>query len=91
VAVLTDVQSETLVALNDLCEVEAGPILLDHESQPLPERLRDLNRPDLEVYQAISDLYELGLITGTPVHQRDYPVRIQGLTARGRQELPRPV
>jgi hypothetical protein len=86
---LTDPQRDVLVALNDLCEVGDGNVLLDHESMPLPDRLRDLNRPDAEVYQAIADLHELGIIEGVEVAQRPYPVRIQRVTARGRQYLPR--
>ena len=55
---------------------------------PLPDLLSDLELPDDEVYQAVADLMELGLIFGTPVAELPYPVLVTGLTARGRQELP---
>lgn len=87
---LTELQRDVLVALNDLCELRDEDVLLDHESMPLPDRLRDLNRVDAEVYQTVGDLHELGLIEGITVDQRPYPVRILRVTARGRQYLPRP-
>ncbi len=84
---LTDAQVETLIAINDYCETY-GELRLDHDAEPLPDLLHDLQRPDQEVYQAVADLYELGLITGVPVAERGYPVVVMGLTAQGRQELP---
>jgi hypothetical protein len=86
--VLTSAQVDVLIAINDYCEANQEDMLLDHSSLDLPDLLKDLQRPDAEVYQAVADLHELGLINGFEVAERHYPVRIQGLTATGRQELP---
>ncbi len=86
-SMLTETQLGVLVALNDLCELE-DKVLLDHESGPPPDRLRDLGCPDTQIYKAVADLHQLGLIDGVTVAQRNYPSRIQGLTAYGRQAIP---
>ena len=80
---LTDTQVQVLSAINDQCEIQR-PMKLD----PLPDLLADLELPNGEVYQAVADLHELGLIVGVTVEEFDYPVLVSGLTARGRQELP---
>jgi DNA-binding IclR family transcriptional regulator len=55
----------------------------------MPDLLADLGLPEAEVYAAVADLHELGLIAGTgKAWDRRYAVRIDGLTARGWQELP---
>jgi len=84
--VLTDAQTDVLIALNDLCEIH-DRVDLD-PNEPLPGVLADLDRPTAEVLQAAADLYELGLIKGIPVNEVEHPVVVLGLTARGRQELP---
>ena len=84
---LTEGQLDTLIAINDHCDIH-GELRLDHEASGLPDLLADLGRPDDEVYQAVADLHDLGLIDGTLVDQRSYPVLVTGLTARGHQELP---
>lgn len=83
---LTDTPVQVLAAINDYCEL-LGSMELDHEQRPLPDLLADLRLPDDEVYIAVSDLYELGLIRGVSVAERPYPVRVDGLTAKGRQRL----
>ncbi len=83
---LTDAQTDVLIALNDLCEIH-GRVNLD-PNEPLPTALADLDRPDTEVLQAVADLHELDLITGEEVAEVAHPVTVRGLTARGRQELP---
>lgn len=83
---LTEAHLDVLLAVNDHCETW-GRLRLD-PSQPLPDLLRDLARPDTEVLTAVADLYELRLITGTRAAEFDYPVEVYGLTAHGRQELP---
>lgn len=85
--VLTDTQVQVLAAINDHCE-SLGVMELDHDQRPLPDLLLDLRLPEDEVYGAVSDLYELGRIRGVSVAERPYPVRVDGLTAKGRQELP---
>jgi hypothetical protein len=80
---LTDTQVQVLSAINDHCEIQR-PMKLD----PLPDLLADLELPNGEVYQAVADLHELGLIVGVTGEEFDYPVLVSGLTARGRQELP---
>lgn len=84
---LSDTQVQVLGAVNDHCEIH-GELRLDHQTKPLPELLADLGMPDGEVYQAVADLQELGLLRGTTVAEIDYPVIVSGLTARGRAELP---
>lgn len=84
---LTDAQTAVLEAINDHCEIH-GQMKLDHLTTPLPDLLADLQRPDAEVYRAVADLYELGLIKGVEMAERDYPIIVLGLTAKGRQELP---
>lgn len=84
---LTDTQVRVLSAINDFCEIH-GRMDLSTGDEPLPDLLADLELPDAEVYQAIADLHELGLISGVPVAEVAYPVVVLGLTARGRQELP---
>lgn len=84
---LTDTQVQVLSAVNDYCE-SLGTMELDHEKGPMPDLLADLELPDAELYTALSDLHELGLIKAERAWQRDYPVLIFGLTAQGRQELP---
>ncbi len=64
---LTEAQLDTLIALNDYCELH-GRLLLGDTDGALPDILADLERPDDEVYQAV--------------------IIVEGLTARGRQELP---
>jgi len=83
---LTDAQTDVLVALNDLCEIH-GRVDLD-PNEPLPSVLADLGRPDAEVLQATADLDELTLIVGVPIEECAHPIAVLGLTARGRQELP---
>lgn len=83
---LTDAQTDVLVALNDLCEIH-GRVDLD-TNEPLPDALADLDRPDTEVLLAVADLHELDLITGVSTAECAHPIVVLGLTARGRQELP---
>lgn len=83
---LTDTQVQVLAAVNDHCE-SIGTLFLD-QNKPLPDLLQDLKLAGTEVYTAMGDLQELGLIRGTEVAELNYPVRVDGLTARGRQELP---
>jgi len=83
---LTDAQTDVLVALNDLSEIH-GRVDLD-PNEPLPSVLADLGRPDAEVLQATADLHELTLIVGVSTAECAHPIVVLGLTARGRQELP---
>lgn len=84
---LTVTQRQVLRAINDHCEIH-GTLLLDRTSRPLPDLLANLGLPGAEVYTAVADLYELGLINGVMAGGAPYPVRIDGLTTMGRQELP---
>jgi len=84
---LTETQERVLVAVNDYCE-SLGNMTLNHETEPLPDLLADLKLAEAEVYTALGDLHELGLIRGKKAWGRQYPVHIRGLTATGRQELP---
>jgi hypothetical protein len=45
--------------------------------------------PDDQFYRAVGDLYELELIAAADVAEFAYPVRVLGLTTKGRQELAR--
>lgn len=83
---LTDAQVAVLEAVNDYCEIN-GQWQPNREA-PLPDLLADLERPDDEIYTALADLYELGLIEGADVAEFRYPILVTGLTANGRQELP---
>jgi hypothetical protein len=83
---LTDPQTDVLIAINDLWEIH-GRINLD-PAEALPSALVDLERPRGEVLQAVADLHELGLIRAVEVAELDYPPVVLGVTARGRQELP---
>jgi hypothetical protein len=84
--VLTDTQVQVLTAINDHVE-SVGQMPLS-ESQPLPDLLADLGLTDDEVYMAVADLHELGLIEGSTAAEAAYPVLVTRSTARGRQELP---
>ena len=84
---LTDTQVQVLAAINDHCEA-LGELGLDHVAEPLPALLAGLELIDQEVYTAVKDLFALGLIEGVEIAERDYPVKVLGLTALGRQELP---
>lgn len=83
---LTDTQVQVLAAINDHCEIY-NKVLLG-PGDPLPNLLADLDIPDDEVYTAVADLHELGLINGVKSFGPAHPIRVDGLTARGRQELP---
>lgn len=83
---LTNTQVQVLSAINDYCEIHER-LDLD-SSRPIPDLLADLELPDLELYLAVADLHELGLISGLTIAERPYPIAVMGLTALGRQELP---
>jgi hypothetical protein len=85
---VTHAQARVLSAISDYSEIH-GPMDLDHTTSPLPDLLAELQMPDEQVYQAVGDLYDLELITGVVVAEFAYPVRVLGLTAKGRQELAR--
>jgi DNA-binding MarR family transcriptional regulator len=85
--VLTDAQVQVLAALNDYLEIH-GKLGLDHATKELQDILKDLEIPDDEVYQAIGDLKEQGLIEGQGSYGVRYPTIVLRVTARGRQELP---
>jgi RIO-like serine/threonine protein kinase len=85
---VTHAQSRVLFAINDYCEIH-GHMDLDHTTKPLPNLRADLQMPDDQVYQAVGDLFELDLIEGADSSEHTYPVRVIGLTAKGRQELAR--
>jgi RIO-like serine/threonine protein kinase len=82
---LTDTQVQVLSAVNDHCEIHGR---MNVGGVPMPDLLADLGMPDAEVYTALSDLHELGLIKGVMAAESDYPIIVMGLSARGRQELP---
>lgn len=83
---LTETQVDALTAINDHLEVHGRMDL--SPSQPLPGLLNDLGLPDEEIYQAVGDLHELGLIEGSTAAEINFPVLVTRVTARGRQELP---
>ncbi len=83
---LTDAQVQVLAAVNDHCEIHER-LELD-QSEPLPDMLADNGLPDAEIFTAVSDLHQLGLIQAVTVAELNYPVLVTGLTAKGRQELP---
>lgn len=84
---LTDTQVQVLAATNDHCEVHRR-MNVGSGQAPLPDLLADLLLPDQEIYQALADLHELGLIKGTTAWGAKHPIIVLGLTAHGRQELP---
>jgi hypothetical protein len=86
--VLTDVQVQVLVATNDYLEINPGRMEVGMEGEGLPVLLTDLELPTAELVQALSDLDELGLIEGVSVAEATHPIIVNGVTARGRQELP---
>lgn len=83
---LTETQVDVLTAVNDHLEVHGRMTL--SPTEPLPGLLVDLELPDAEIYQAVGDLHELGLIEGATAAEIRYPVLVTRVTARGRQELP---
>ncbi len=84
---VTHTQRQVLSAINDYCQIH-GHMDLDHNTTPLPDLLADLQLPDDQVYEAVGDLHELELIFGADSAEHAYPVRVMGLTAKGRQQLP---
>ncbi len=84
---LTDTQVQVLAAVNDHCE-SLGRMLIAPNVDPLPDLLLDLGLPTEELLTALTDLQELGLIIGVAVPEIRHPFLVDGLTAKGRQELP---
>ncbi len=79
---LTEAQPDVLIVLNDLLEIHEAVVL---DEGDLPELLEELGRPAREITQAVTDLYELGLVEGVAVAEIRYPVHISRVTAQGRQ------
>jgi hypothetical protein len=61
-----------LAATNDHCEVH-GRMNVGTGEAPLPDLLADLEMPEQEVWQALADLHELGLIKGTTSYNAKHP------------------